>query len=421
MRILRPGLALVLFASVCAVFPQPAGAQALRGGEFRLNQNAAGFQLAVDVATAANGDFVAVWLEAQASPPQLRVEARRFAADGRAKGGDILVAVLPGVPLSPPRVAVDAAGRFIVVWTSPFANPLRPAQVFAQRFDATGRPLGARLAVRPSPHVETDPDVAMAADGRAVIVWSQATGRFDPEDVEIQEISFRRLAANGAFAGPAVLSHEGELPRVAVRGNGAFAIASQIYGFDASLYDVYLSLFSPTGVPVRAIFQVNAGPNASNSQFDPALAIAPSGKMFVSWTDRAGDGGESGATIDDTPGIAGQLLAADGTPIGANVRINTFWQGSQEASAVAATPSGGFLVAWASGAAQDGDGFGIFERQFAADGRKLGTETRINLARDDDQLFPAVALAPNGRGVAAWAGRDGDGTGVLARRFEPPA
>ncbi|MEP7011008.1 MAG: hypothetical protein ABJC13_11855, partial [Acidobacteriota bacterium] len=68
-----------------------------------------------------------------------------------------------------------------------------------------------------------------------------------------------------------------------------------------------------------------------------------------------------------------------------------------------------------------GDGTGIFERQFAADGRRLGNETRINLARAGDQFSPAVALAPNGRGIVAWTGPDGEGGGIFARRFAPPA
>lgn len=408
----------LLLACTCAV---PAAAQDLRGGELRLNPHDAGFQLTGDVATGGNGDFVAVWFEAFASPPQLFVKARLFAADGRAKGGDIEVARLPRVPSSAPRVAADAAGRFTVVWTSPSATTGGSAQVFGRRFDSLGRTIGPRFAVRPSHHDEIDPDVAMTADGRAVIGWSEFTGRFDPEDVEIQQIAFRRMTAAGAFVGPAVRSHDGELPRVAVRGDGGFAIASQIYGFESSFYDIFLSLYGADGTRRRETFEVNTGENVVVSQFDPAIAMAADGRMFVTWTDSGGDGSEPGVTFADIQGVAGQLLAEDGTPLGDNVRINRFWRGRQEASTVAATPSGGFLVAWQSGANQDGDGTGIFERQFAADGRRLGNETRINLARAGDQFSPAVALAPNGRGIVAWTGPDGEGGGIFARRFAPPA
>ena len=408
-------LALVVLAAARALVPEPAGAQVPVGGERHVNLHTAGFQIGADVAVAGNGDFVVVWLDVAQWDPKPRLRARRFAADGRAKGKDIEVDHLRRRSSSAPGVASDASGRFTVVWSE--ARGGRGAVLFARRYDAHGRPLGERFPVQESRHAQFDPDVAMTADGRAVFVWSE--DHFDPQGLEVVDIHFRRMAANGALTGPAVLSHVGDHPRVALRADGTFAIASQVAS-EETLYDVDLSLYSAAGAPSRETFQVNAGPTVNGVQVEPDLAIAPDGRIFVAWTDRSADEGEPDATPDDAPGIAGQLLEADGTPIGDNVRINQFKLGIQETPSIAAIPSGGFLVAWSSGASQDGDGFGIFERPLAADGQPLGTETRVNLAATGDQQAPAVALAPNGRGALAWIGRDEDETGILARRLAPP-
>ncbi|HEV7670025.1 MAG TPA: hypothetical protein VGS22_16010 [Thermoanaerobaculia bacterium] len=419
MRISHAGFAALLLA---ALLTGNAVAQDLRGGELRINRITTGSQGGVSVAALPNGDFVAVWsnfLEGQAE-----VKARRFFADGRAKGGEISVARLAHLPTyfgSPePRVAADAAGRFLVVWvagtTTQFVD-----RVLGQRFDAAGRRLGPRYNFKALDRGQVTPDVAMTPDGHAVVVWQDWTGRIDGSGFDISDVYLRRLLPNGAFAGPVTLAVPGgETSRIAIRADGSFALATEIYNGEASFYDIHLSLYSADGTTLREPFEVNGGATEVATQISPAIAMAADGRMFVAWTDRSADFVPPNSDLLDSEGVVGQLIAADGSPIGENLRINTFRKGSQVGASVAATPNGGFLVAWWSGADQDGDGYGIFARQFAADGRRLGNEVRMNLARQGNQAGVALALSANGDGVAAWSGPDGDRSGVFARRLAPP-
>jgi hypothetical protein len=89
--------------------------------------------------------------------------------------------------------------------------------------------------------------------------------------------------------------------------------------------------------------------------------------------------------------------------------------GPQSSAAIGPNPNGSFVVFWASGAGQDGSQSGIFGRHVMADGTPSGREVRINFRRGGSQLSPVVAIAPNGRGVVAWYGPDGDKTGIFAR------
>jgi len=414
--------ACVVALSLAAALPGRAVAQDLRGGELRINQVTAGDQLFSDVAVSANGDFVAVWLQgSNLAQGALEVRARQFHADGRAKGRDRLVARIASYPFGLPRVAADAAGRFLVVWVAPPAPPGRISRVFGQRFDSSGGPLGSRFSVRASELSQNNPDVAMTGDGRAVLVWENATGRVDPEGVSIVDVYARRLGSDGRFAGAAFVAvPDGEIPRVALRVDGGFAIASQIYGFESSFYDIYLSLYAADDGVLREPFEISAGATRNVSQVESAIAIANDGRIFVAWTDFAGDSSVPGSSGDDIRGVVAQRFAPDGTPMGDNFRVNTFFKGSQSAPSVVATPRGGFLVAWTTGASQDGDDDGIFARHFAADGRRLGNEIRMNLGRDGRQWGVALDIAANGRGVAAWRGPDGDKFGIFARRLAPP-
>lgn len=420
MRISHAGFAALLLA---ATLTGNAVAQNPRGGELRINRITAGAPGAVAVAVLPNGDFVAVWRTYLAG--QEDVKARRFFADGRAKGGEISVARLANLPSNfrstQPRVAADAAGRFLVVWGEGAATPDRPDRVFGQRFDAAGRRLGSRLQFKALNHGQSGPEVAMTPDGHAVVVWQDWTGRVDGSGFDISDVYLRRLLPNGEFAGPVQLAVPGgETSRIAIRADGSFALATEIYNGEASFYDIHLSLYSADGTTLREPFEINGGPTEVATQIGPAIAMAADGRIFVAWTDRSADFVPPGTDGSDNEGVVGQLIAADGSPIGENLRINAFRKGSQLGAAVAATPNGGFLVAWSSGAGQDGDGYGVFARQFAANGLRLGGEIRMNLARQGNQAGVALALTPNGRGVAAWSGPDGDRPGVFARRLVPP-
>src|SRR6185295_6812057 len=276
------------------------------GGELRINQVTVGSQSGVDVAALPNGDFVAAWYSRPVpAESTVEIKARRFFADGRAKGGDVFVARIPRFSFysGSPKVAADAAGRFWVVWEEPAATE-SGARVFGQRFDAAGRKLGPRLRFKASDFGQVNPDVAMTPDGRAVVVWESFTDRFDYEGVRIAEVYFRRLGPDGAFAGPAVFAlSEGETSRVAMRGDGSFGIASEVYNGEGSFYDIYLSLFEADGRTLVEPFEITSGSTEIVAQIDPAIAAASDGRMFVAWTDRAGDFIPSGSDSFDREGV----------------------------------------------------------------------------------------------------------------------
>lgn len=99
--------------------------------------------------------------------------------------------------------------------------------------------------------------------------------------------------------------------------------------------------------------------------------------------------------------------------VGGEFQINasTF---SPSGARVAALPSGGFLVVWA-GYGADGDGWGLLGRRFNAGAEALGTEFLVNATTMGDQVTPFVAAARDGSFFVMWnTGYEGAG-----RAFDP--
>jgi hypothetical protein len=381
------------------------------------------------VATAADGRFVVVWQEGGDNldyETPVPLKARLFNAAGKPSSGEILVALHKRPPIPGHAVAMAPDGRFVVVWGGGKENP---NLVFGRRYAADGRPLGQRFPLaRNSDHQEV-PDVAMAADGSFVAAWGQGVEPEDPTDPHevAVDVFFRRFGANGKPLGPEALAlggfEEQSEPRVAIRPDGSFIIACNDYGGESSFYDVDARLFDRSGVPLGEAFQVNDSPHQEVTQHGPSLAVAADGRFAITWTDWAGDQDrDPGLSWEDQnfTGVMIRFYAADGTPLGPGRSVNAFLPGEQGGAAVSALQTGGFLMLWTSGANQDGDGLGIFGRVFGADGKTRGRELRINLNRKGSQFGPALSVAPNGKGAAVWTGLDGDKYGVFARLIGKP-
>src|SRR5262249_40962949 len=106
------------------------------------------------------------------------------------------------------------------------------------------------------------------------------------------------------------------------------------------------------------------------------------------------------------------------TPAGTEFQINTFTADTQGYPQICAGTSGNFVVAWES-RGQDGNGNGVVARRFSSGGAPLGMEVQGNTDTSGHQQFPAIACDASGNFVVVWEGRqeDGNSYGVFGQRF----
>jgi hypothetical protein len=417
---MRTDRAVLVFAlTLCLASSAGLQAQNPSGGEIRINQQTAGVQWLPDVATAADGRFVVVWN--QPGEDANFVTVRLFDAAGRPRSGDLRVAKVVKPAFGRPAVSMAPDGKFVVVWGGGVEDP---NIAFGRRYAADGSPLGARFRLsRPTTISQGGPDVAVAADGSFIAVWSQDDGGISSEGTRTTDVFFRRFGADGRPLGPeapAIAGYEEQSAPQVATANGRFVVVCQSYGAaDGAFYGVEARLFASSGAPLGEPFLVNDDPYEV-SQFEPAVAMAANGRFAVTWTDEAGDLDRSpNPGENDHRGVMARFYAADGIPLGPQRHVNTFLPGYQQTPAVSALPAGGFLVLWVSYPAQDGDRSGVFARTFGPAGNARGGEVRINVNGAGPHSYPAVAVAPNGKGVAAWTGPDGAESGISARLLRP--
>lgn len=141
----------------------------------------------VDAAETAGGGLAVAWsLLAPGGPDRPLVFGAALSADGRLKQ-PVQQLSGPEYELRGPRVASDASGRFVIVWSSivPGGTVLHPA-IWARLFEANGTPRSDLLNLTP----DDSPDryrfleaLAMDAGGEFVPVWALFSDTYSPEDV----------------------------------------------------------------------------------------------------------------------------------------------------------------------------------------------------------------------------------------------
>lgn len=169
---------------------------------------------------------------------------------------------------------------------------------------------------------------------------------------------------------------------------------------------------SPRYVATGSEFTVNTTTAGSQAVYftwtGQNVAIDGQGNFVVVWEDQSGNDGGGW-------GIYGRRFAADGTPLGNDFVVNTTTSLDQSAPAIAMNAAGNFVVVWT-----DQNSGHIVGQRFAANGSRQGGEFFVT-ASPGGGYGATVAMDVAGNFVVAWTDqddRDGDGWAVLAQRFD---
>ena len=207
---------------------------------------------------------------------------------------------------------------------------------------ATGDPLGPEVRVNTFlPGKQEHPQVAVAPDGRSIVVWQS-----EAQDGDFEGIYAQRFSANGQPVGSefrvnSITKSAQRVPRVATDEDGSFAVTWQsffpvIVNNGVAVWDVMMRLFRANGTPVANDVLVNQ--ERRNEQTSPSLSLVPNGTIFLGWTSSyETDPGDPGSLTDiyarrfaASPGqepcaVAGPRLLCDtgrtgGTPGSTSIR-----------------------------------------------------------------------------------------------------
>ena len=163
--------------------------------------------------------------------------------------------------------------------------------------------------------------------------------------------------------------------------------------------------------PVPSGMDVQVNTTTASTQRYGKVAALENGDFVVTWSSLDQDGAGWG--------IFSQRFDANGSPLGAETQVNTYFQDFQLYSNVAALPDGGWLVTWSS-RDQDGRGYGVFSQRFAADGSPNDGEIQVNTEWMYDQAYSDVKVLNDGGWLVIWSSYDQDGSryGIYSQRYD---
>jgi len=343
-----------------------------------------------DVAVAADGTATVVW-SARAGGGEFRVFARGIGADGTPGATQQLSAT--GQDALAPRVALAPDGTATVVWVrSDGANFL----VQARRIAPGGTPEEGTKDLSASGRDSAAPQVAVAPDGTATVVWK----RFDGSHYFVQE---RRILPDGtreASSHPLSETKQDAVePQVGVAADGTATVVWS--RFDGSSSIVQERQVGPDGEPEEATLSLSAG---EKSAIQPRVAVAADGTATVVW-DR----------FDGSNWIVqAQRLSATGLAVGGVLNLSAAGGNAAEPQ-LALDEEGAAMIVWDR---FNGSDFVVQAQRLDPEGLPLGGVVNLS-SGGGDAAEPAVAISSDGTASALWSRFDGSNFIVQHRDLAP--
>jgi autotransporter-associated beta strand protein len=382
------------------------------GDEFQVNAYTKSNQTLPDVVLKENGDAIVVWTstgqDGNSTGIFLAIPAEPIAVEAAAPVTvtDIQVNTYTTSAQSTPAMAADADGNFVVAWSSSGQDG-NSTGIYAQRFNAEGVALGAEFQVNTYiTSTQTNPAVAMDADGNFVVTWDSSGQDGNSNGVYGQRYDAAGVAQGAEFQVNTYTTSAQSLSSVAMDADGDFVVAWGSNGQDGSGYGVYAQRYNAAGATQGTEFKVNTYTDSTQGAAD--VAMDEDGNFVIVWHSSLQDGSSNG--------VFAQRYNAAGEAQGVEFQVNTYITGNQQNADVAMDADGNFVVTWQS-AAQDGSSDGVYAQRYNAAGVAQGAEFRVNTATDGAQNVPAVAMDADGAFVISWTGVDDSGTGVFAQRY----
>ncbi|MFE0754151.1 calcium-binding protein [Inquilinus sp. NPDC058860] len=287
-------------------------------------------------------------------------------------GGERVVGTTFNSNIREADVAGLADGGYVVVWQDDSV----PQRVVAQRFDASGNPVGTEILVvsEGAGTAYREPQVVGLAEGGFAVAFTSATGDGNAW--------VNRYDADGAF----MIGHGWA--------NAAGEEQGAITSSDAIDYrHVYVS-----GGDIRIGFDTVNNDLTTGIQEAPSIAeIAGGTRYVVTWVDH--NGGHN---------YRYRVFESNGTAVTGSLQVNNtagVGAAGDHPAVVIGLANGGFVIAWYefSTALEDRSGVSVHAQIYNSAGGEVGTEFVVNSTFKNHQAFPDLVALPDGGFVAVWS------------------
>ena len=308
-----------------------------------------------------------------------------------------------------PTVTVGPGGQVYVAWVDcpveqdcSLLGTAPPDIYFAKSTDG-GQHFSARVLVSddgPGAYANA-PKIATDQDGTIYIVWHDdraATASDGSWDVYLS-----RSTDGGQTFSPSVRVNEQIAntyqyePDLAVTPTGTVYVSWRREYFDDQLQqpdsDVYVAVSLDGGASFGTNIKVSDG---ENYQYKSTIGLGPSGNVYVAWTDWRDDG------IGD---IYFTRSTNGGVTFSPNIRVNSYTEDSQTYPEIAIDGDEVIYVVWLDGRRQADGSYDVYMARSTDLGESFGNEIRVSdadISTAASDLYPVITATGHGSVAVAW-------------------
>lgn len=355
------------------------------------------------VATDGSGNAIVVWRQDDGTGT-FDIRARRYSA---LSGWEQAVTLdTQSGDANAPRIAMDAIGDAIVVWTQ---NDGVRDNLWSSRYDrnaSTWQPAGLLETIDTTYGVDSNaeaPQIAMAPNGTAAVSWTQEIAQIWPGTSQgvLAPIVYTRIYLPGQGWQGYMWEARNDVgassnPRIAVDDAGEAALTWERYtipeggGFRINQIDVYVDRYDPaSGWAGPMVIDTNTGTTTSDDADQPDIGIDNAGNAIVIWRQEGRNYSIWRARFD----------AATGTW---DTPTELPTQGKSDGSdpVVAVNPAGQCITAWLESGTIKGQAYDPAS----------GWQSITGLG---DGGMPDLGIDAEGNALVAWS----EGTGIGLSRY----
>jgi len=192
------------------------------------------------VAADANGCFAVAWLDDRSTNS---IMGRLFDPNGLPRTEEFQVNTVPFGSVTSPSIAMDCEGYFVVTWDGD-PNLAALDDIHARVFEPNGVPLDEQILVNTTVKgPQTYPKVAINNVAEFVIVWESVLDPNAPDrDIFAQRFDNFGEPLGGEFQVNTFAEGDQRYPIAALGGDGSFVTAWQSYGQDGSRYGIFAEM-----------------------------------------------------------------------------------------------------------------------------------------------------------------------------------
>ncbi len=302
------------------------------------------------------------------------------------------------------------------------------------------------------------PAAATGQLGSTIVAWESENLDGDGFAIAAQQYDAMGSITVAEFQVNTTTTNDQRFPDVAVADNGKFLITWMSFDQDGDGWGIYYKMYNAAGIVTMD--ETLANVTTTGQQQFPTVTMAAGGTFVISWVsdgeifarmfdangiatgseflvntasttfetnpDVASDNDGNFAIVwqsTDTTGtvdidVYARLFDNSGVAAGAEFRLNSTTAESQIEPSIGMDTAGNFAVAWSSFLG-DGDGYGIIFRRYDPNGSALSGETQVNSTTAGDQLHPYMAASADGEYIVTWTsfGQDGERGGIYGQHI----